>query len=132
MPELISVRDIQLFLEFANVYYCFIQGFSKIARLFILMLKIGSPSPFENFLNKIVVDNDMVGKSNDSGQILAKSKKLKNHRILAKSRKSNHQRKLFKFKKAILDKSKILVNLTLATNADAIEYLTLEARIAFT
>ena len=37
-PEPKSVRDIQVFLGFANFYRRFIQGFSKIARLLILML----------------------------------------------------------------------------------------------
>ena len=34
-----SVRDIQVFLGFANFYWRFIQGFSKIAKPFTLMLK---------------------------------------------------------------------------------------------
>ena len=68
------------------------------------MLKKNNPS--ENSLNKMVEDDKVVGRSNNSGQSLAKSKKSKNHQILAKS------------KKAILNKSEILVNLTMATNAD--------------
>ena len=35
-----SVKDIQIFLGFANFYQCFIQGFNKIAGLLTLMLKI--------------------------------------------------------------------------------------------
>lgn len=35
-------------------------------------------------------------------------------------------------KKTILDKSDILVNLMVATNADTIEYLTTEAKVVFT
>ena len=43
-PETKSVRDIQVFLGFANFYYCFIQGFSKIAALLTSMLRM-SPIP---------------------------------------------------------------------------------------
>ena len=39
-PEPKSVRDIQVFLGFANFYRCFIQGFSKIARPLTSMLRI--------------------------------------------------------------------------------------------
>lgn len=41
-----SLRDIQIFLEFANFYQYFIQGFSKIAMPLISMLKI-SPAGAE-------------------------------------------------------------------------------------
>ena len=37
--ELKSVHNIQIFLDFTNFYWQFIQGFSRIAALFILMLK---------------------------------------------------------------------------------------------
>ena len=94
------------------------------------MLRTSNPS--ENPLNKIVEDDEVVGKSKDSGHILAESKKSKNHRILAKSKKAKHQPKSSKSKKAILDKSEISVNLTVATNADAMGYLTPKAREAFT
>ena len=120
-----------MFLGFTNFYCCFIQGFSKIAKPLTLMLKIDSPSPSENFLNKMVEDDEVVKGSNCSGQNLAKSRKSKNHQNLAKSKKSNYL-KLFKSKKVILYKSKILVNLILATNADTIGYLTSKAREAFT
>ena len=39
-PEPQLIRDIQVFLGFANFYQRFIQEFSRIAALFILMLKI--------------------------------------------------------------------------------------------
>ncbi len=42
-PEPRSVRDIQVFIGFANFYRCFIQGFSRIAAPFTSMLK-NSPS----------------------------------------------------------------------------------------
>ena len=38
-PEPQLVRDIQVFLKFANFYQQFIQGFSRIAALFTVMLK---------------------------------------------------------------------------------------------
>ena len=38
-PEPKSVQDIQVFLSFANFYWQFIQGFSRIAALLTLMLK---------------------------------------------------------------------------------------------
>ena len=120
-----------MFLGFANFYRCFIRGFSKIARPLTLILKTGSINPSKNSLTKIVEDNKVVSRSNDSSQILAKSKKSKNCQILANFKKLS-QLKLSKSKKAILDKSEILVNLTVATNAGATRYLTPKARKAFT
>ena len=79
----------------------------------------------------MVEDNEVVGRSNDSGQILAKLKKSKNYRISAKPKKSSYP-KLSKSKKAILNKSEILINSTIATNIGAMGYLTAEARVAFT
>ena len=38
-PEPKSIRDIQVFLRFANFYHRFIQGFSRIATPLTLMLK---------------------------------------------------------------------------------------------
>ena len=76
----------------------------------------------------MVKDDEVVGGSNNSGQNLAKSKKSKNHQNLAKFKKLN-QPKLSKSKKAILNKSKILVNLTVATSASATGYLIPKARI---
>ena len=43
-PKLESISDIQVFLGFAHFYKQFIKDFSKIAALFILMLKILAPS----------------------------------------------------------------------------------------
>ena len=45
-PEPKSVRDIQIFLGFANFYWQFIQGFSRIVALLISMLKITNKSAF--------------------------------------------------------------------------------------
>ena len=38
-PESKWVRDIQVFLSFANFYWCFIQGFSKIAKLLTSIIR---------------------------------------------------------------------------------------------
>ena len=78
-PEPKSIRDIQVFLGFANFYCRFIQGFNKIAGLLTSILRIGSPSPSENSLNKMVENNEAVGGSNNSGQNLVESKYSKNH-----------------------------------------------------
>ena len=68
-PESKSVRDIQMFLGFANFYYCFIRGFKKIAGPLTSILKTSNLS--KNSLNKMVEDDEMVGGSNNSGQNLA-------------------------------------------------------------
>ena len=118
-----------MFLGFANFYCCFIQGFSKIAGPLTSILKTSNSS--KNFLNKIVEDDEVVGRSNNSGQNLAELKKLKNHPKLSKPKKPSHP-KLSQSKKTILNKSEILVNSTVAVNADATRYLTPKARKAFT
>ena len=56
-PELKSVRDIQVFLGFANFYQCFIQGFSKIAGPLISMLKITRSA--KNSLSSIAEDAEV-------------------------------------------------------------------------
>ena len=43
-PKLQSIRDIQVFLSFANFYRRFIKGFSKIAALLTLILKTTASS----------------------------------------------------------------------------------------
>ena len=50
-----SVHDIQVFLGFANFYYCFIQGFSRIAAPLTLMLKMSqtSTSGTQKFMNLV-------------------------------------------------------------------------------
>lgn len=90
------------------------------------------------------VDDKVVDRTNDLDQKLTKLKKLKNYQNLAKSpklknfqiltglRKLNCYLKLFKSKKVILDKSKILINLIVATNNNAIGYLISKNRLVFT
>ena len=54
-PELKSVRDILVFLGFANFYWQFIQGFSRIAALFTSILKTtNEPAPNRNNGSKSV------------------------------------------------------------------------------
>ena len=80
----------------------------------------------------MVKDNEVVIGSNNSSQMLAESKKSKNYQISIKFKKSNYQPKSSEFKKAILDKSEILVNLTVVANTNAMRYFTSEAREIFT
>ena len=48
-PKPKSVRDIKVFLSFANLYWWFIQGFNRIAALFTSMLKMtNKPAPNRN------------------------------------------------------------------------------------
>ena len=50
-PEPKSIRDIQVFLGFANFYRCFIQGFSRIAALFTSMLGMSQTSTTQKLIN---------------------------------------------------------------------------------
>ena len=72
----------QVFLGFANLYQQFIQNFSKITALFILMLKIII------LLEKLIfkqlrVDNSEIDKFNNSNdeKISKKLRKLKNKKL---------------------------------------------------
>ena len=51
--ELKSIRNIQVFLGFANFYYCFIQGFSKIAAPLISMLRMSLTSITQKLINLV-------------------------------------------------------------------------------
>ena len=63
-PEPKSVRNIQVFLDFANFYRYFIQGFNKIAGPFISMLRISNPTGSSTILQSIdVAEKDEVGES---------------------------------------------------------------------
>ena len=79
-PEPTSVRDIQVFIDFANFYWCFIQGFSKIAALLTLLLKaIGSSNSAPKAFK--ANDNEIVGvgsKVNRTFVNLFKNKKSRN------------------------------------------------------
>ena len=71
-PEPKSVRDIQVFIGFANFYRQFIQDFSRIAAPLTLMLKMTRSSDSLPRIN----DNEVVGDGEDRN--LSKSKKSKN------------------------------------------------------
>ena len=57
-PKFKSVRDIQVFLGFANFYWQFIQGFNRISVLFTSMLKTtglpDKPAPSRNDGNRLI------------------------------------------------------------------------------
>ena len=89
-PEPKSVQDIQVFIGFANFYWCFIQGFSRIATLLNSMLKTLADQPHTT-ANKLNNGGGSVGGAdvNSFGFGLnEKSSKSKNKK-LAKSRKSS-------------------------------------------
>ena len=75
-PEPKSVQDIQVFIGFANFYWCFIQGFSKIGALPISMLKI-SPKPAGALPATGIDNSEVVGSSSRNDRKLAKSNSTK-------------------------------------------------------
>ena len=75
-PEPKSIRDIQVFIGFANFYRRFIQGFSKIAVPFTLMLKI-SPQLTSTLLATDVDNSKVIGNSDKNKRKLAKSDFIK-------------------------------------------------------
>ena len=82
-PELMSVRDIQVFQGFANFYWRFIQAFHRIATPLTLMLKTATP------LKKSTSEEVNDGESSDGVggvKIAKKSGKLKGQKM-AKSQK---------------------------------------------
>ena len=84
-PEPKSVQDIQVFRGFANFYWRFIQGFSRIAAPLTLILKTAAP-PERSTSEK--VGNSEGGNGVDGGmEIAKKSGKLKSQKTF-KSRKS--------------------------------------------
>ena len=57
-----SLRDIQIFLNFANFYWSFIQSFNKIAKPLILMLKTSPTQSINNWLLLIdMAENPDIG-----------------------------------------------------------------------
>ena len=71
-PEPKSVQDIQVFIRFANFYWRFIQGFSKIAALLISILKKSS-QPAGALQTTDDDDNEVIGSSGEKDGKLAKS-----------------------------------------------------------
>ena len=65
-PETKSVQDIQMFIEFANFYRRFIQGFSKIAAPLTLMLK--TSFQLDGTLPATSVDDSKVVGSSDGNE----------------------------------------------------------------
>ena len=106
-PEPKSVQDIQVFLGFANFYWRFIQGFSRIGALLISMLKTtNEPAPNKNNSSRSAFsrndDNRLASEMNKgNGEVdrigggmkhAKKSGKLKGQKM-SKSRKSAKSRK---------------------------------------
>ena len=75
-PEPKSIRDIQVFIGFANFYRRFIQGFSKIAAPLTSMLKT-SPQPAGALLATAVDDSEVVRNSGKNEGKSAKSDFIK-------------------------------------------------------
>ena len=95
-PESKSVRDIQVFLGFANFYRQFIQGFSKIAAPLISMLKTTVSSQVL-VANEVLAADEINGikggdKSIEKCGKLSKTKKLSKFQKLSKSRKSKSEK----------------------------------------
>lgn len=82
------VTEIQIFLGFANFYYCFISGFYKIAAPLTFMFKIAN---IKNTASKVLESNNKVGsKKIGVGNIcVKKSKNLIKSKILSTSKKSD-------------------------------------------
>ena len=89
-PEPKSVQDIQVFLGFANFYWQFIQGFSKIAAPLTLMLKTTVSSQVLAADEVLVADE--VGGVKDGSELIKKCGKLLKTEKLAKSKKMSKSR----------------------------------------
>ena len=86
LPEPKSVQDIQVFIDFANFYQRFIQGFSRIAARLTSILK--TTGSLNSVLRELGADKVIGGDSKANDRNLRKSKKLK----YAKSRIQTHIR----------------------------------------
>ena len=83
-PKSKLVQDIPVFIRFANFYWRFIQGFSKITTLLISILK--TSSQFSDALPNTGVDNSkVVNNSGRNNEKLAKSDFTKPMRGVEKS-----------------------------------------------
>ena len=149
-PEPKSIRDIQIFLDFANFYWQFIQGFSRIATLLTSILKTtnkpapsrnngsGSASSRNNNSRQASGRNDGDVKVNrfggDSVKHAKKSEKSKGQKK-SKSQKSAKPQKLSKSRKSKGKKSKKPPKSGNLPNFDAKNsgpnFLTLKTRSAF-
>ena len=77
-PELTSIKDIQVFIGFANFYQRFIQGFSKITALLISVLKINGSSK-KSALGAFKAGNKDVVEG-DNNKTVVDSSKFKNEK----------------------------------------------------
>ena len=123
-PEPQSVRDIQVFLSFANFYRKFIKNFSRIAALLTSMLRIkpSSSSPTSGSKETVNLTGigvrsggvrgvDSAGGAGGAGSVGEKAKNLEKS---AKSKKPN------------------FTETKNSNRASGKDFLTLEARLAFT
>ena len=128
-PEPKSVRDIQVFLGFANFYQQFIQGFNRMAAPLTSMLKTTVP-PERSTLKRLGVDDGKVHRFDVSGNGMEHAKKLGklSKSGKSKSEKTSKSRNLAKSGKKLSKSGN-------PTNFDATEdkprFLTLDARTAF-
>ena len=122
-PEPKSVRDIQVFLGFANFYRRFIRGFSKIAGPLTSILR--TANLIENSLTSVgVAEEDKVVGGGEFGGANGNSSKSQKSKKSKKSAKN--PTKMTKSQK--LTKSKSFTT----SNVGATKFLTSEPRIAFT
>ena len=125
-PEPKSVRHIQVFLDFANFYRRFIQGFSKIAVLLTYTLKI--VAPLEKSTSEEIGD-DKSGDGVDGGGVeIAKMSEKSKGQKTSKSQKSAKSQKSFKLGKNL---SKNGNSPNFGATETGPSFLTLEARSAF-
>ena len=129
-PESKSVRDIQVFLGFANFYRQFIQGFSKIAAPLTSMLKTTMSS--QVLVADEVLAADEVDGVEGGDELIEKYGKLSKTGKLSKSGKSKSEKMS---KSQNLAKGKKLSKSRNLTNFDTTEvrpkFLTPNTRIAF-
>ena len=134
-PEPQSVKEIQVFLGFANFYRRFIKRFSKIAAQLTFMLKTTSDSIKE--LRD--ASNESGGGGVEIGGV--ELTEVKNSRVLAKSKKSVKAKRsdLTKAKRSKIAKVEKLAQSkkpdfakSKADEASGTEFLTPEARLVFT
>ena len=119
-PKQNSVQDIQVFLGFANFYWQFIQGFSRIAAPLTSILKTAAPLE-RSTLEKVGNGEGDIGVGGGGVEIAKKSKKLK-------GQKTSKSRKLSKSRKN-LSKSENLPNFSATESGPS--FLTLKTRSAF-
>ena len=127
-PEPKSVRDIQVFLGFANFYQWFIQGFSKIVALLTSMLKTtrspDKPAPSKNNGSKSASSRNNNNKlaferNNGNGEVDGFGVSRNGMEHVKKSKKSKSE-KTFKFWNLAKSRKKLSKSGN-STNSDAIK-----------